>query len=478
MPESHPKRVPTRRRLLVAMLVGVVSSLALVWLIPEAHHAMGPSTVGSGARLGLGTTRIVIPPLGTISADTHASLLDLDLVIGEVDPERLTEAVSSPGSRAQLVGEVEDDLRSVAMATALRLLLGGVIIGAIAAVLVSGRDFRLLAAGATGGAVAIVVTVGLTAATFNVTAFEEPKFTGALERAPQVIAAVDESLSVLDGLRSRFESLAARLSQLIALVAEPVLAPQEESVAILHVSDIHSNPIGIEITRTLAERFDVSAVLDTGDLTSFGEPIEARIGTLIDQIGVPYLYVPGNHDSLANRAEIARVDNVQLLDGLLVTIDGVRILGIPDPTFTATNEVATQEANEEKLTLAPEVAELVARTDPGVLAVHDARQASQSLGLVPLILAGHTHERSFLQEAGSTLMVVGSTGATGLGSLLVEADLRYEAEILYFQDGEVVSYDYISFDGLGGDFTIERIRIDPPPAAEPRPTNSSGGEGI
>ncbi len=478
MPESHPKRVPTRRRLLVAMLVGVVSSLALVWLIPEAHHAMGPSTVGSGARLGLGTTRIVIPPLGTISADTHASLLDLDLVIGEVDPERLTEAVSSPGSRAQLVGEVEDDLRSVAMATALRLLLGGVIIGAIAAVLVSGRDFRLLAAGATGGAVAIVVTVGLTAATFNVTAFEEPKFTGALERAPQVIAAVDESLSALDGLRSRFESLAARLSQLIALVAEPVLAPQEDSVAILHVSDIHSNPIGIEITRTLAERFDVSAVLDTGDLTSFGAPIEARIGTLIDQMNVPYLYVPGNHDSLVNRAEIALVDNVQLLDGSLATIDGVRILGIADPTFTATNEVSTGDANGQKLAAAPEVAEIVGRIDPGVLAVHDARQASESLGLVPLILAGHTHERSFLQEGGSTVMVVGSTGATGLGSFLVDTDLKYEAEILYFQDGEVVSYDYISFDGLGGDFTIERIRIDPPPAAEPRPTNSSGGEGI
>lgn len=478
MPDSHPKRVPTRRRLLAAILVGLVASLALVWLIPDAHHGMGPATVGSGARIGLGTTRIVIPPLGTISADTHAPFFDLDLVIGEVDPEPLAEAVSSPGSRAQLVGQIEDDLRAVAIGTALRLLLGGVIIGAIAAELITGRGIRILAAGAAGGAVAMAVTVGVTAATFNVTAFEEPKFSGALERAPQVIAAVDESLSALDGLRSRFESLAARLSQLISLVAEPVLAPQEDSVAILHVSDIHSNPIGIEITRTLAERFDVSAVLDTGDLTSFGAPIEARIGTLIDRIGVPYLYVPGNHDSLANRAEIARVDNVQLLDGSLATIDGVRILGIADPTFTATNEVSTGEANEEKLAAAPEVAELVARIDPGVLAVHDARQASETLGLVPLILAGHTHERSFLQEAGSTIMVLGSTGATGLGSFLVESNLDYEAEIIYFQNGDVISYDYISFDGLGGDFTIERHRIDPPPAAEPRPTNSSGGEGI
>lgn len=478
MTERHPKSVPTRRRLLAATFVGVLSSLALVWLIPEAHHSMGPARVGSGARIGTGTTNVIIPPLGTISADTHGSLLDLDLVIGEVDPEPLTEAVSSPGTRARLVGQIEDDLRSAAIATALRLLLGGVVIGAIVAELITGRGIRVLAAGATGGGLAIAVMLGLTLATFNVKAFEEPRFTGALQRAPQVFAAVDQSLSALDDLRSRFESLAARLSELLSLVAEPVLAPQEDSVAILHVSDIHSNPIGVEITRTLAERFGVSAVLDTGDLTSFGAPMEARIGTLIARIGVPYLYVPGNHDSAANRAQIGRVDNVRLLDGDLVTVEGVRIVGIADPTFTATNEVSTKEANEEKLQDAGEVADLVASIDPGVLAVHDGRQASESLGLVPLILAGHTHERSYLQEGGSTVMVVGSTGATGLGSFLVETDLKYEAEIIYFRDGDAISYDYITFDGLGGDFTIERSKIEPPPAAQTRPVTSSGGEGI
>ena len=44
------------------------------------------------------------------------------------------------------------------------------------------------------------------------------------------------------------------------------------------------------------------AVVDTGDLTSFGLDGESRIGGLVDQFSVPYYLVPGNHDSPENRA--------------------------------------------------------------------------------------------------------------------------------------------------------------------------------
>ncbi len=71
----------------------------------------------------------------------------------------------------------------------------------------------------------------------------------------------------------------------------------EDDVSILHVSDIHLNPLGVEIVRQLATQFQVDAVLDTGDLTSFGSPVEARIGDLIAGIPVPYYLAPGNHDS-------------------------------------------------------------------------------------------------------------------------------------------------------------------------------------
>ena len=43
-------------------------------------------------------------------------------------------------------------------------------------------------------------------------------------------------------------------------------------------------------------------VIDTGDLTSFGYSQEASIGSMVSRLPVPYYFVPGNHDSFANRA--------------------------------------------------------------------------------------------------------------------------------------------------------------------------------
>ena len=104
----------------------------------------------------------------------------------------------------------------------------------------------------------------------------------------------------------------------------------------------------------------------------------------------PYYYVPGNHDSVANRRAIAAVDNVTLVDREVVDIDGVRILGVADPTFTATNEIDSDEAADLRLGEAPEIGRLVERARPDVLAVHDPRLASEAYGHVPLVVAGHT----------------------------------------------------------------------------------------
>src|SRR5690606_32875059 len=137
--------------------------------------------------------------------------------------------------------------------------------------------------------------------------------------------------------------------------------------------------------------------------------------------------VPGNHDSIASRTELDALPNITVVDGTVVTVEGVRILGVADPTFTASNEVGTSEANERKRELADAVRRLVEREEPDVLAVHDARQAEAAVGSVPLVIAGHTHERSAAEKDGTRVLTVGSTGATGLGAFTVETDLTYEA---------------------------------------------------
>jgi Icc-related predicted phosphoesterase len=468
MPDRGLKESNERRRRVVATLVvgfvaGVVSLVALRF-VPPSQHALGPTTVSTAASLGFGHTTLFVPPLGTVVANTHLSPLNLRLTITSIDPDSLGDAVTEPTNRDLFIKELEEDLRATAVRVALQLMVGGLALGAIVAALLPRRRLRSIIAGSIGGFVVVGSVIWLTAQTYDVRAFEQPQFTGALERAPQVIDALAGSVESIEGLRSRYTTAAERLSDLLSIAAVPTSDPQQDSTAILHISDIHSNPLGVQFAGELARRFDVDAILDTGDLTSFGEPIEARIAGLIANFDVPYLFVPGNHDSNANRRVLSNADNIKLLDGNSVDIGGVDILGYADPTFTATNETSTEEGNEIRSHEALEVAELVSEEEPNVLAVHDSRLAVDSVASVPLVLCGHTHERAFDQEDGTVTLTVGSTGATGLGSFIVESDLPYEAEIIYFKEGVAVAFDYVSVTGLGTDFEVQRrTLIEPGP---------------
>src|SRR3546814_12008536 len=91
-----------------------------------------------------------------------------------------------------------------------------------------------------------------------------------------------------------------------------------------------------------------SDVCSSDLVTTFGLPLESRFGSLLQASPVPYIVVPGNHDSPANRAQLSQMEGITVLDGDSVTVGGVRILGIADPSFTASNEVSTNEANELK----------------------------------------------------------------------------------------------------------------------------------
>ena len=153
---------------------------------------------------------------------------------------------------------------------------------------------------------------------------------------------------------------------------------------------------------------------------------------------------------------MGRIEEVLLLDRETTTVGGLDVLGWADPTFTASNEITTEEGNAAREEEAGFVAEMVEELTPDVLAVHDERLAEDSYGQVPLVISGHTHERDLRIEEGSIQLVVGSTGATGLGSFTIEADLPYEAQVIYFRDGLPSAVDYVSFKSLGSEFDIQR----------------------
>ena len=463
------------RLLAVAALGAIAGVVALGFATVSGSVGPGRIEVRATWERG-GDTDVLFPPLGRISADTHDSPIQVRAEVEELDLESLQQSLDEPRPDAVVREQVTDDLGPLLRGFAVRALLFALVAGAVAGALVPGRSVLTALIAGASGLVAVATLLGLAWNSFDPTAFDEPTFSGTLERAPAVIEAVQRNVDDLDDIRNRVDTVADQLAALYRVASDPPSGPTDDDVRILHVSDIHSNPLGLEIVADLASRFDVAAVLDTGDITSFGFPVEARVGDLVAQVPAPYYYVPGNHDSIANRRAISAVENVTLVDREVVDIEGVTILGIADPTYTASNEIDSEEAAMQRLEAAPEVARLVQRVRPDVLAVHDPRLASESFGSVPLVVAGHTHKTDMREEEGTLQLTVGSTGATGLGAFTVDLDVAYEAQILHFRAGELVIVDVVSLDGLSGSYELRRTIIERETADEDPVDGAPGDE--
>jgi len=175
--------------------------------------------------------------------------------------------------------------------------------------------------------------------------------------------------------------------------------------------------------------------------------------------------VPGNHDSDANRAALDAYPNVEMLAGTVAYVRGVKILGIADPTFTADNNTSNAEAKARKRAMGPAVLATVNAQEPDLLAVHDPVLGEAAHGLVPVIVAGHTHEHKMMRRKGTVILTAASTGSTGLGSLTVDTSRSYEAQVLRFHGGKLTSFDRVVLSGTDGSFRVERKLVTP---AEPR----------
>lgn len=446
-------------------LLGAAAGVFALSLQPAARGSVGPGNVAVRAHFGAARTELQLPPLGQISASTHVSPVTLEAQVDQVDVDRLQTLLGEDEPEDRLRAEVARDLEPLLRSFGLHALLTAALAGALVGSLVPRRRWPHALVGLAGGVAAVGLLLGLAWRGYDADAFgERARFEGPIERAPALLATVRQHVDGFDDVRRRVEVLGDQVAELYAVASgagAAVSAGGEDEVRILHVSDIHSNPLGLEVTRELAERFRVAAVLDTGDLTSFGLPVETRLGELVAQIPVPYLFVPGNHDSFANRRTIGQVDNVKLLDDEVVDVGGVRILGIADPAFTASNELDSDEAAALKRSRAPQVRAAVEAKLPDIVAVHDPILAEGALGRVPVVVAGHIHERTATRRSGTLVLTVGSTGSTGLGSFTVETDRSYEAQVLRFVGGRLVAVDRVELRGVGGGFRVERELVPP-----------------
>jgi predicted phosphodiesterase len=533
--DRHRHRWPLLRTVLFA-LAGAIVAVALFGRVPAK---VGPFDTTMSARPSLsGHTVVQLPPLGTIDLDTHDWPLAVTLrvdQIGVADAERIAR---NPGAIERLGDQAADQVRDALAGLVVRCLLVAVL-GGVAGALAARLSWRSAVIGAAVAGLLVAVLGGGAAATFDEQAVAEPRYTGLLTRAPTAVGDIETVIDRFGEYRAQLSELVDNMATLYLAGSElPTFRPSDDLVAVLHVSDIHLNPQAFDLMERLIGQFAIDEVADTGDLTDWGTGPEAELVDRIADLEVPYVYVRGNHDSRTIQAAVAEQPNAVVLDGEATEVAGLVFWGIGDPRYTpdkSQERVGTEQERAEAF--APEAAGRLAEAEPpevDVAMVHDQRTAADMGGLVPLVLAGHTHtpDEKLIEppdeedrvdddatgEAGEStastgdeddgdattstdagtgggsepdpdqsedepeetlLLVEGSTGGAGLRGLQGEEPEPLSASVLYFDPatGDLVAYDQMTVAWLeDAGATIERHIIEDT-ADEADGEGDTGGDG-
>ena len=501
---------PWVRRLRVWAAVVAVSLTGVVvgtMLFAQSEIAVGPFRADMSISPSLqGGTEVDIPPLGSLHLDSHDGPIHLKVDLGSLDQARTAALIDDPTAISAAGQSAVDDVTKGVLQLGLRALGAAVVCALILSALIF-RDVRRVAA---AGVLALVVTggsLGLAAGTIRPDAISEPRYEGLLVNAPAVVGDARRIADNYGRHADQPQQLVSNVSRIYTTVsALPVFEPAANTTRILHVSDLHLNPTSWGVIRTVVKQWDIDAVVDTGDIVDWGSAAETSYVSNIAQVGVPYIYVRGNHDSIAIQNAVARQPNAIVLDNTTTTVHNLTIAGIGDPEFTPDKSNQPAEADD------PEFSPLVAggerlaatirgsKTTVNVAMVHDPAMAPPLSGVVPLVLAGHKHKRevsvlaapapepspSVVTPSASAavsaapqetrLLVEGSSGGAGLRGLEKEEPTPLTMSVLYFDETQTLkAYDDIQLGGTGEqNVTMQRKLVgvdEPEPTTDPSVLN-------
>jgi predicted phosphodiesterase len=302
----------------------------------------------------------------------------------------ITDVLSRPGVTLSTLRPGPEELNAAIRRAALDVM-ARFCAGAVSVVLLSWAGFAVLrrrrppAALVVGGLVAGIASVAVTAASLWTTYRPDRQDTFT---TTGILGTLQQNQGILSDVEARAAQVAPYLRNVIALstalqqkyAAAPL--PSEASLRVLLVSDIHGGN-QYDLMRTIIEEESIDVVVDGGDLVNFGTVTEGEAAGIfagIESVGVPYLFVRGNHDATgptdtAVLDRLAEVPNVVLLqpasgDYTEVTVAGVRIAGFNDPRWfgdSGTGSPAKQAPAREAFVASFEdrpVADLVVGHEP------------------------------------------------------------------------------------------------------------------
>ncbi|MFD6528423.1 metallophosphoesterase [Streptomyces sp. NPDC060184] len=461
-PMPVPALAGARPRPLVRVLVMLAVVVLGAWLgllvVGDVKTPVGPMDTTMALRPSLtGGTRVDVSPLGALELDSHVAPVRLDVDVDRLDPERSQRLVEQParfsGLQDEVTRDIADGARELAVRSVVAVLTGATALGLI----VYRRPRPALAAG--GLALVLLAGSGVGAyATWNPKSVLEPKFSGLLSSAPSVVGDARSIVTEFDVYQQELARLVTNVSRLYdATSTLPVYQPDPGTLRVLHVSDIHLNPASWHIVASLVEQYGIDVIIDSGDTMDHGTTTENGFLDPIRDLGAPYVWVRGNHDSKETQKYLKGLRNVRVLDGgSAVTVAGLRIAGTGDPQFTPDRTLARGGEAAERmagLRLASALRDQTSAGTPVDIAVtHDPQAARETDGAVPLVLAGHVHHRvNEVLPLGTRLKVEGSTGGGGLRAVQNEKPEKVRASVLYLDRAtrRLQAWDEITLGGLG-----------------------------
>lgn len=480
--DKIPQQIRSGALITVIALIGVLVGIQLGG---QDSTEVGPFHVNLSVSPSLyGESALDIPPLGTITVDSHDSPVKLTGRIDSLDDAETRALLSDPQRIEQASNDAIDELFGSVVKVAIRAAIAG-----IAGALILGLIFfRNLRRALLSGAVAFAVLLGTgvaTAATWSPESIREPRYEGLLTNVPAIIGDAQNIYDRFGEYRGELIRILTNMGRVYTnLSTLPTYQPDPNTIRVLHITDLHLNPNSYPVIKAIVDQFQVQVVVDTGDLTDWGSKLENSYASGIGSLGVPYVFIRGNHDSAVTAAAVARQPNAIVLENQVREVNGLTFAGIGDPRFTPDksdgSDGRVQDDDPAVLTAGEQLAATIeayndqfaddsnnggtkdggdAGTDPrvrpdgsvNIALVHDPGAAPKLDGKVPLVLSGHTHKRNVSTlDNKTTVMVEGSTGARGLGGLSEENPTALQMSLLYFSPaGQLQAYDGITVSGAG-----------------------------
>lgn len=447
-------------------VVGVLGALLAVWIFGRAVYSWGPARVRvSVAPAWRGDTTIVLTPVGEITARTHRAPVRLTVELARLNTPVIRAMARELPDANSVVADLERCARRSARGYAARILLLALLGGPLAsALLLRGPLLRHAVSGLAGlGAVAILFAV--IALTFDRGAFASPRYTGPLAEAPGAVRFARDGLARLNRLRGRMDTITASLARFYASLGDsgPRL-PRDTDVRVLHISDLHNNPLAVGFIEKLALRFRVDLIVNTGDLTDYGTEVEEALLEPLRGLPVPQLFISGNHDSRSTLRAVSRIPGVRVLDGEIVETEGIRFLGWGDPVSEREGYGRVDAAPDDLDALEAVIRQKLATLEkpPDVLLVHHHRLAQRLKGLAPVILYGHDHRPAVRRTPQTVFIGAGTTGGAGARYFHAREGVPYSAAILHFSretPGHLLAADLLHVHGPEGEFALQRYML-------------------